>query len=101
MPSIEEILDNEDCMPVKASQYFNKDKAFSKNSLDHTNGNGGTNGKALRVSTSSTNGSSKSIKSVTKLESHAFSNKFSFAKRPIELLDDDDVIVEAAKVGWA
>jgi hypothetical protein len=99
MPSIEELSDNEDCKPVSASRYFNKDKTFSKNSSDHANGNGGTNGKALGVSTSSADGSGNSKKSVTQLESRAFSSKSSFAKRPIELLDDDDVIVGAAKVG--
>jgi hypothetical protein len=36
---------------------------------------------------------------VTELESRAFCSKSSFAKRPFELLDDDDVIVGAAKVG--
>jgi hypothetical protein len=52
MPSIEELSDNEDCKPVSASRYFNKDKTFSKNSSDHANGNGGTNGKVLARVTS-------------------------------------------------
>jgi hypothetical protein len=31
MPSIKELPDNEDCMPINTLRYFNKDNVFSKN----------------------------------------------------------------------
>lgn len=99
MTGVEELSDDEDYMRVSASRYFNKDKALLKSSSEHVNGNGGTNGRAFGVSSSSADDSDKSKKSVVELESFAFNGKSSIAKRPIELLeDDDDVIVGAAKV---
>lgn len=98
MTGIEELSDDEDYMPVSASRYFNKDKAPT-NSSEHRNGNGSTNEKAVGVSTSSADDSDTTKKSVTELESFAFNRKTNIAKRPIELLeDDDDVLTGASKV---
>jgi len=94
MKSIEEFSDDEDYMPVSASRYFNKHKAFSKDLSEHANGNGSTNGKAFGDPTSSVNDSDKDKKSVVELDNFAFNRKSNTAKRPIDLLEDDeDVIV--------
>lgn len=96
MKGIEELSDDEDYLPVSASRYFKKDKAFANDLSGHVNGNGSTNGNAFEVPTSSANDYDKNKKSVAELDNFAFNRKSSIAKRPIELLeddDDDDVIV--------
>jgi SWI/SNF-related matrix-associated actin-dependent regulator 1 of chromatin subfamily A len=92
MKRIEEFSDDEDYLPVSASRYFNKNKAYVE---DHTNG---TNGKASGVSISSADELDKSKKSVAELDKFAFTRK-----RPIELLEDDDddddvVVIKSATV---
>lgn len=116
MKGIQELSDDEDYIPpVNASRYFNRGKALSKTSSNHANGNGNPNGTSFGVSTSSASDSDKdkksevsgsllsdsgkNQKSVTELDSFAFNRKSRIAKRPIELLEDEeDVDVGAAKV---
>lgn len=103
MRGVEELSDDEDYMPISASRYFEKSKAFSKDLSDHANGNGSMNGKASGVATSSGNDSDKNTKSVAELDKFAFKSQSNVAKRPIELVDDDDddvVVTRAATVRW-
>ncbi|KAG0620093.1 hypothetical protein M758_4G188800 [Ceratodon purpureus] len=98
MAGVEELSDDEDYVPVSAKRYFNKEKALVKSSSECVNGNGSTNGRVFGVSSSAGGDSDKSKKSVVELEAFAFNGKSSAAKRPIELVDDDDeVIVGAVK----